>query len=117
MVGRTYLVSQYAISMHWLADVSLTPGLRRLAGKVFMQLHKRLPRPPPFQMSVTLLTQHDFFKLWFNLPVMTSITGLGARGIAVMLIDPVASRLTMLQLVSTTGPYCCYKSTKNCLST
>lgn len=43
---------------------------------------------------------------------MASITGLDSRRIAVMQLDPIASRLIRLQLVSTTGPCCCYKSTK-----
>lgn len=48
----------------------------------------------------------------FYLPVMTSITGLDSRRITVMQLDPTAIRLTRLQLVSTPGPCCCYKSTK-----
>lgn len=46
---------------------------------------------------------------------MAHTTGLSARGIAVMSLDPVASELTKLALGSSTGPYCCYKSTKNCV--
>lgn len=44
---------------------------------------------------------------------MALTTGLGARGIAVMSLDPVANELIKLALGSSTGPCCCYKSTKN----
>lgn len=63
MVGRTYLVSQYAISVHWPGDVSLSSGLLRLAGKLVVQFYEHAAQhePPQFQMSATLKTKRDFY--------------------------------------------------------